>query len=334
MSKPNVYYDEDASLDLLQGKTIGIIGYGSQGHCHALNLKDNGQKVMVGLHTTSKSRETAREAGLEVAEVADVTKQSDVVMVVVPDHVQSKVYRESIEPNLEPGNTLMFAHGFNIHYRQIVASPEVNVSMVAPKAPGHRMREMFVDGIGVPALLAIEQDATGDAKEITLAYAKGIGCTNAGVLETSFKDETETDLFGEQNVLCGGVTSLIKTAFETLVEAGYPPELAYFECLHEMKLIVDLIFQGGFKYMRYSVSDTAEYGDYSRGPRVIDEHVRENMRAILRDIQDGSFAKEWMAENDEGRKRFLQMRQEANDHPIEEVGRELRRMMPWMNPVE
>ena len=334
MSKPNVYYDEDASLDLLQGKTIGIIGYGSQGHCHALNLKDNGQKVMVGLHTTSKSRETAREAGLEVADVADVTKQSDVVMVVVPDHVQSKVYRESIEPNLEPGNTLMFAHGFNIHYRQIVASPEVNVSMVAPKAPGHRMREMFVDGIGVPALLAIEQDATGDAKEITLAYAKGIGCTNAGVLETSFKDETETDLFGEQNVLCGGVTSLIKTAFETLVEAGYPPELAYFECLHEMKLIVDLIFQGGFKYMRYSVSDTAEYGDYSRGPRVIDEHVRENMRAILRDIQDGSFAKEWMAENDEGRKRFLQMRQEANDHPIEEVGRELRRMMPWMNPVE
>ena len=331
---PKVYYDEDADLDLLEGKTIGIIGYGSQGHCHALNLKDNGQKVMVGLHPTSKSRENAQKAGLDVADVAEVAKQSDVVMVVVPDHVQRTVYKESIEPNLDPGNTLLFAHGFNIHYRQVVPSSEVNVSMVAPKAPGHRMREMFVDGIGVPALLAVQQDATGDARDITLAYAKGIGCTNAGVLETTFKDETETDLFGEQNVLCGGVTSLIKTAFETLVEAGYPPELAYFECLHEMKLIVDLIFQGGFKYMRYSVSDTAEYGDYTRGPRVIDENVRENMRRILKDIQDGSFAREWMAENDEGRKRFLQLREEANDHQIEDVGRELRRMMPWMNPVE
>ena len=331
---PEVYYDSDADLKHLEGKTIGIIGYGSQGHCHALNLKDNGQKVMVGLHATSRSRDAVREAGLEVADVADVTRVSDVVMVVIPDHVQGTVYRESIEPNLKPDATLMFAHGFNIHYGQIVPSPGANVSMVAPKAPGHRMREMFVEGIGVPALLAIHQDATGDAKETTLAYAKGIGCTSAGVLETTFKDETETDLFGEQNVLCGGVTTLIKTAFETLVEAGYPPELAYFECLHEMKLIVDLIWQGGFKYMRYSVSDTAEYGDYTRGPRVIDEHVRENMRSILKDIQDGSFAREWMAENDEGRKRFLQMRQEALDHPIEEVGRELRRMMPWMNPVE
>ena len=331
---PEVYYDSDADLKHLEGKTIGIIGYGSQGHCHALNLKDNGQKVMVGLHATSRSRDAVREAGLEVADVADVTRVSDVVMVVIPDHVQGTVYRESVEPNLKPDATLMFAHGFNIHYGQIVPSPGVNVSMVAPKAPGHRMREMFVEGIGVPALLAIHQDATGDAKETTLAYAKGIGCTSAGVLETTFKDETETDLFGEQNVLCGGVTTLIKTAFETLVEAGYPPELAYFECLHEMKLIVDLIWQGGFKYMRYSVSDTAEYGEYTRGPRVIDEHVRENMRSILKDIQDGSFAREWMAENDEGRKRFLQMRQEALDHPIEEVGRELRRMMPWMNPVE
>ena len=331
---PEVYYDSDADLKHLEGKTIGIIGYGSQGHCHALNLKDNGQKVMVGLHATSRSRDAVREAGLEVADVADVTRVSDVVMVVIPDHVQGTVYRESIEPNLKPDATLMFAHGFNIHYGQIVPSPGVNVSMVAPKAPGHRMREMFVEGIGVPALLAIHQDATGDAKETTLAYAKGIGCTSAGVLETTFKDETETDLFGEQNVLCGGVTTLIKTAFETLVEAGYPAELAYFECLHEMKLIVDLIWQGGFKYMRYSVSDTAEYGDYTRGPRVIDEHVRENMRSILKDIQDGSFAREWMAENDEGRKRFLQMRQEALDHPIEEVGRDLRRMMPWMNPVE
>ena len=228
----------------------------------------------------------------------------------------------------------MFAHGFNIHYQQIVPGPNIDVSMIAPKAPGHRMREMFAEGIGVPALLAIEQDATGHAKEIALAYAKGIGCTGAGVLETTFKDETETDLFGEQNVLCGGVTALIKTAYETLVEAGYPAELAYFECLHEMKLIVDLIWQGGFKYMRYSVSDTAEYGDYTRGPRVIDEHVRDNMRSILRDIQDGTFAREWIAENDEGRKRFLQARREAEEHPIEAVGRELRRMMPWMKPVE
>ena len=267
---PNVYYDKDADLDILKGKTIGIIGYGSQGHCHALNLKDKGQKVIVGLHATSKSRDTAREAGLEVADVADVTGRSDIVMVLIPDHVQPTVYRESIEPNLTPGSSLMFAHGFSIHYRQVVPPSNVNVSMVAPKAPGHRMREMFVDGIGVPALLAIQQDSSGDAKDITLAYAKGIGCTSAGVLETTFKDETETDLFGEQNVLCGGVTALIKTAFETLVEAGYPAELAYFECLHEMKLIVDLIFQGGFKYMRYSVSDTAEYGDYSRGPKVID----------------------------------------------------------------
>ena len=331
---PTVYYDKDADLGLLRGKTIGIIGYGSQGHCHALNLKDNGQTVIVGLPSTSKSREVVQQAGLQVADVAEATRQSDVVMVVIPDHVQGSVYKEAIEPHLEPGNTLMFAHGFNIHYRQIVPPSHVNVSMVAPKAPGHRMREMFTEGIGVPALLAIQQDATGDAKQTTLAYARGIGCTNAGVLETTFKDETETDLFGEQNVLCGGITALIKTAFETLVEAGYPPELAYFECLHEVKLIVDLIFQGGFKYMRYSVSDTAEYGDYSRGPKVIDEHVRENMRSILRDIQDGSFAREWMAENDEGRKRFLQMRKDANDHQIEEVGRELRRMMPWMNPVE
>ena len=331
---PNVYYDDDANLELLQGKTIGIIGYGSQGHCHALNLKDRGQKVVVGLHSTSRSLEVAQQAGLEVADVDEVTGQSDVLMVLIPDHIQPTVYRESIAPNLNPDTTLMFAHGFSIHYKGVVPSPNVNVTMIAPKAPGHRMREMFVEGNGVPALMAIQQDHTGDAKDITLAYAKGIGCTNAGVLETTFKDETETDLFGEQNVLCGGVTSLIKMGFETLVEAGYEPELAYFECLHEMKLIVDLVFQGGFKYMRYSVSDTAEYGDYTRGPRVIDEHVRDNMRRILRDIQDGSFAKEWMAENDEGRKRFLQMREEANDHQIEEVGRELRRMMPWMNPVE
>ena len=334
MPKPKVYYDEDANLELLEGKTIGIIGYGSQGHAHSLNLKDNGQNVMVGLSPSSKSREKVSQAGLQVADVAEVTKQSDIVMVLVPDHVHREVYRESIVANLKPDATLMFGHGFSIHYREVLPPSNVNVSMVAPKAPGHRMREMFQDGIGVPALLAIHQDASGDATEITLAYAKGIGCTNAGVLETTFKDETETDLFGEQNVLCGGVTSLIKTAFETLVEAGYPAELAYFECLHELKMIVDLIYQGGFKYMRYSVSDTAEYGDYSRGPKVIDEHVRDNMRSILRDIQEGTFAKEWIAENDEGRKRFLRLREDAKEHPIEEVGKELRRMMPWMNPVE
>ena len=331
---PNVYYDKDADLDLLKDKTVGVIGYGSQGHCHALNLKDNGQNVMVGLHSTSRSRDKAKEAGLAVGDVDEVTRESDLVMVLIPDHVQPGVYRDQIQPNLKPDSTLMFAHGFSIHYKQIVPPPNVNVSMVAPKAPGHRMREMFVDGIGVPALLAIEQDATGSAKDITLAYAKGIGCTGAGVLECSFKDETETDLFGEQTALCGGITSLIKTAFETLVEAGYPPELAYFECLHEMKLIVDLIWQGGFKYMRYSVSDTAEYGDYSRGPGVIDEHVRDNMRRTLKDIQDGTFAREWMAENDEGRPRFDVMRERATEHQIEEVGRKLRRMMPWMNPVE
>ena len=331
---PNVYYDKDADLGLLQDKTVGIIGYGSQGHCHALNLKDNGQNVMVGLHSGSRSRDKARDAGLAVGDVDEVTRQSDLVMVLIPDHVQPGVYREQIQPNLKPDSTLMFAHGFSIHYKQIVPPDNVNVSMVAPKAPGHRMREMFVDGIGVPALLAIEQDATGTAKDITLAYAKGIGCTGAGVLECTFKDETETDLFGEQTALCGGITSLIKTAFETLVEAGYPPELAYFECLHEMKLIVDLIWQGGFKYMRYSVSDTAEYGDYSRGPGVIDEHVRDNMRRTLKDIQDGTFAREWMAENDEGRPRFDVMRQDATEHQIEEVGRQLRRMMPWMDPVE
>ena len=328
----SVYYDQDADLSLLSEKTIGIIGYGSQGHAHALNLKDNGQHVMVGLQPESSSRERAREAGLEVADVDEVTRQSDIVMILIPDHLQAAVYREQIEPNIRGDATLMFAHGFCIHYRQVVPSVGLDVSMVAPKAPGHRMRELFTEGIGVPSLLAIHQDASGHCKDVTLAYAKGVGSTSSGVLETTFKNETETDLFGEQTVLCGGVTSLIRTAFETLVEAGYPPELAYFECLHEMKLIVDLIFQGGFKYMRYSVSDTAEYGDYTRGGNVIDEHVRDNMRRVLADIQDGSFAREWIAENDEGRRRFLQDREAANNHQIEDIGKELRGMMPWMNP--
>ncbi|MBM3942596.1 MAG: ketol-acid reductoisomerase [SAR202 cluster bacterium] len=329
-----IYYDKDADLGALEGKTIGIIGYGSQGHAHALNLRDNGQKVMVGLYPGSKSRAAAEAEGLEVADVPEVAKKADVVMMLIPDHLQGRVYREQIGPHLRRGRTLMFAHGFNIHYKEVVPPKTIDVLMVAPKAPGHRMRELFSEGIGVPGLLAVHQDASGHGREIGLAYAKGIGCTRSGVLETTFKDETETDLFGEQTVLCGGITSLIKAGYETLVEAGYPPEMAYFECLHEMKLIVDLIYQGGFNYMRFSISDTAEYGDLTRGPRVIDEHVKQNMREILKAIQDGSFAREWIAENDEGRPRFNPLRQAARSHPIEQVGKDLRKMMPWMNPKE
>ncbi|HLF04464.1 MAG TPA: ketol-acid reductoisomerase [Dehalococcoidia bacterium] len=329
-----IYYDKDANLEALAGKTIGIIGYGSQGHAHALNLHDSGQQVMVGLYPGSRSRAAAQQAGLPVDDVPEVTRQSDVVMILIPDHLQGQVYREQIGPHLRPGSALMFAHGFNIHYKEVTPPKDIDVLMVAPKAPGHRMRELFTEGIGVPGLLAIHQDATGHAKEIGLAYAKGIGCTRSGVLETTFKDETETDLFGEQTVLCGGITGLIKAGYETLVEAGYPPEMAYFECLHEMKLIVDLIYQGGFNYMRYSVSDTAEYGDLTRGPRVIDEHVRQNMRKILKEIQDGSFAREWINENYEGRPRFNPLRQAGRNAPIEQVGKELRAMMPWMNPKE
>ncbi|MCH7712578.1 MAG: ketol-acid reductoisomerase [Chloroflexi bacterium] len=328
----NVYYDADADLGLLNGKTIGIIGYGSQGHAHALNLHDNGQKVLVGLYPDSKSRAVAEAAGLEVADVPEVAARADVLMVLIPDHIQGGIYREQIAPNLRSGSALMFAHGFSIHYGEVKPPPDVDVMMIAPKAPGHRMRELFQQGIGVPCLLAVHQDATSHAKEIALAYAKGVGATNAGVLETTFKFETESDLFGEQTVLCGGVTELVKAAFDTLVEGGYPPEIAYFECLHELKMIVDLMYQGGFSYMRFSVSDTAEYGDLTRGPRVIDEHVRENMRKVLADIQDGSFAREWIAENDEGRKRFLPLREAAQTSQIEEVGKRLRAMMPWMDP--
>ena len=330
----NVYYDKDADLDVLKGKTIGIVGYGSQGHAHALNLKDNGQNVVVGLYPESRSRATAQEAGLEVADVPEVAKMSDVLMVVIPDHLQGDVYRQQIAPNLRPNSALMFAHGFSIHFGAVTPPSDVDVLMVAPKAPGHRMRELFTEGVGVPGLLAVHQDSTGNGKNVGLAYAKGIGCTQSGVLETTFKDETETDLFGEQTVLCGGVTALINAAFETLVEAGYAPEMAYFECLHELKMIVDLIYQGGFNYMRYSVSDTAEYGDLSRGPQVIDQHVKDNMRKVLDAIQDGSFAKEWIAENDEGRPRFNPLRQAARTSGIHEVGKELRSMMPWMDPKE
>ena len=325
-----IYYADDADLSLLDGRTVGVIGYGSQGHAHALSLKDSGVDVVVGLYEGSSSWPKAEEAGLRVATVADVAQQADMTMMLVPDHLQARIYRESIQPHLVEGKTLMFAHGFNIHYGQIAPPENVDVTMVAPKAPGHRMREIFTQGSGVPGLLAIHQDASGSAREFGLAYAKGIGCTRAGVLETTFKEETETDLFGEQTILCGGVSALIKAGFETLVEAGYQPESAYFECLHELKLIVDLIYQGGLGYMRYSVSDTAEYGDYSRGPRVVDDHVKENMKRILEDIQNGSFAREWISENDEGRPRFNVMRQEDTSHPIESVGKELRDMMGFL----
>ena len=327
---PNMYYDKDADLSLLKDRTVGVIGYGSQGHAHAQNLRDSGVKVMVAEAKDTPGWNAAVEAGFEVSDAATVSKASDVIMLLVPDHLHATVYKSGIEPYLGPGKTLMFAHGFVIHFKQVVPPPGVDVSMIAPKAPGHRVREVFTEGIGVPALLAVYQDASGKARENALAYAKGIGSTRAGVLECTFQDEVETDLFGEQSVLCGGVTSLLQAGFDTLVEAGYPAELAYFECLHELKLIVDLIYQGGLGYMRYSVSDTAEYGDYSRGPKVIDEHVRENMRKILKEVQDGTFAREWIAEGEAGNKNFLRMREEAQKHPIEEVGKRLRAMMPWI----
>ena len=329
-----MYYDNDADLSLLEDKAIGVIGYGSQGHAHSLNLKDSGLSVKVGLYEGSKSRAKAEEQGLEVGLVADVARDSDMIMMLLPDTAMAEVYKESIQPHLSPGKTLMFAHGFNIHYETIVPPDFIDVSMVAPKAPGHRMREVFTRGSGVPGLLAIHQDPSGEAREIGLAYAKGVGCTRAGVLDTTFKEETETDLFGEQAVLCGGVTALIKAAFETLVEAGYQPESAYFECMHELKLIVDLLYQGGMEYMRYSVSDTAEYGDYSRGPVVVDEHVKENMKKVLTAVQDGSFAREWITENDEGRPRFNRMRRENAEHPIEAVGKELRGMMSFLKDID
>ncbi len=325
-----MYYDNDADLSLLDGKVVGIIGYGSQGHAHALNLHDSGVKVMVGLYQGSSSKSKAEAEGLEVATVAEVAQASDIITLLIPDTTQPSVYRDSVLPHLHEGKTLMFAHGFNIHFETVTPPENVDVSMVAPKAPGHRMREVFTRGSGVPGLLAIHQDVSGNARDIGLAYAKGIGCTRAGVLDTTFKEETETDLFGEQAVLCGGVTSLVKAGFETLVEAGYQPESAYFEVLHELKLIVDLMYQGGMDYMRYSVSDTAEYGDYSRGPQVVDEHVKENMKRVLADIQSGAFAREWITENDEGRPRFNRLRKTDADHPLEKVGSELRSMMPWL----
>lgn len=325
-----MYYESDADMSYIEDKQIAIVGYGSQGHAHALNLKDSGLNVSVGLYDGSKSWKTAEEDGLSVGTVSDVSAESDIIMMLIPDHLQSQVYESEVLPSLLPGKTLMFAHGFNIHYSAITPPDNVDVSMVAPKAPGHRMREVYTKESGVPGLLAVHQDSTGNAYPVGLAYARGIGCARAGVLETTFKEETETDLFGEQAVLCGGVAELVKAAFETLIEAGYQPESAYFECMHELKLIVDLFYQGGMEYMRYSVSDTAEYGDYTRGPVVIDETVKQNMRKVLDQIQDGSFAKEWISENDEGRPRFDRLRKENAGHPIEKVGKELRGMMSFL----
>ncbi|MCS6816831.1 MAG: ketol-acid reductoisomerase [Blastocatellia bacterium] len=319
-----IYYEKDADLRLLSGKTIAIIGYGSQGHAHALNLRDNGQAVIVGLYRGSRSWAKAEAEGLTVLPVEEAAERGDLIMLLVPDPAQREVYEQAIAPALRSRKMLLFAHGFNVHYNQIVPPPDVDVAMVAPKGPGHRLRELFLEGQGVPALLAVHQNASGQAKELALAYAKGIGATRAGVIETTFREETETDLFGEQTVLCGGVTALIKAGFETLVEAGYQPEVAYFECLHELKLIVDLIYEGGLAYMRYSISDTAEYGDYTRGPRIINEQVRAEMRRILAEIQNGTFAREWILENQAGRPSLAAYRRREAELLIEKVGRTLR----------
>jgi ketol-acid reductoisomerase len=327
----NVYYDADANLELLQQKKVAVIGYGSQGHAHALNMRDNGCNVVVGLPTGSKSREKAEAEGLQVMTPASAAEQADVIMILIPDQNHREVFERDIRPGLAPGKMLMTAHGFSLHYAQIVPPPDIDVAMVAPKSPGHMLRRLFVEGVGVPALWAVFQDATGNAEALTLAYARAIGCTRAGVLRTTIAEETETDLFGEQSVLCGGVTSLIRAGFEILVEAGYQPEIAYFECMHEMKLIVDLMYQGGMSSMRYSISDTAEFGDYVSGPRIIDERVRNEMRKVLREIQDGTFATRWILENQAGRPSFLAMRRSNAAHQIEQVGSELRSMMPWLN---
>jgi ketol-acid reductoisomerase len=325
-----IYYDSDCP-DHLDDK-VAVLGYGSQGHAHAQNLKDSGVDVRVGLHPGSKSRAKAERHGLRVEDVPEAVRESDVVVVLTPDVGQAKLYRESVAPHLRPGMLLMFAHGFSIHFGQIDPPPDVDVAMIAPKAPGHLVRSTYVEGTGTPALAAVHQDASGRAQERTLAYARALGAGKAGILETTFKDETETDLFGEQTVLCGGISALITAGFETLVEAGYPPELAYFECLHEMKLIVDLMYRGGLGFMRYSVSDTAEYGDYVSGPRVIDARVKQSMKQILMEIQDGTFAERWIDENTRGGDTFLRMRKEHAEHELETVGANLRGMMSWLQP--
>ena len=324
-------YDKDADLSKLDGKTVAVIGYGSQGHAHALSLKDSGVDVVVGLREDSPSVQKAQSDGLRVLPVADAASEGDIVMILLPDEKQADVFESEIRDGIAPGNLLMFAHGFSVHFGQIDPGPEVDVGMVAPKSPGHLVRRQFVDGNGVPGLVAIDRDTSGNARDLVLAYAKGIGCTRAGVIETTFKDETETDLFGEQAVLCGGVSELVRAGYETLVDAGYDPRLAYFECLHELKLIVDLMYEKGITGMRYSVSNTAEYGDLTRGKRVIDDRARAAMREILAEIQSGEFAREWIAENKAGQENFLRMREEEKGHQIEREGRELRAMMPWID---
>jgi ketol-acid reductoisomerase len=326
-----VIYDSDADLDRLHGRTVAILGYGSQGHAHALNLRDSGADVVVGLREGSASADKARSDGLRVESIANAASHGDIVMVLLPDEKQAEVWESEIRDGIAAGNLLMFAHGFSIHFGQIEPGPEVDVGMVAPKGPGHLVRRQYLEGNGVPGLVAVHADATGGARELVLAYAKGIGCTRAGVIETSFKDETETDLFGEQAVLCGGVSELVRAGYETLVDAGYDPRLAYFECLHELKLIVDLMYEKGISGMRYSISNTAEYGDMTRGGHVIGDPTRQAMRKILDDIQSGEFAREWIAENQAGQENFRRMREEGQNHQIEREGRELRKMMDWID---
>ncbi|MEA2371493.1 MAG: ketol-acid reductoisomerase [Solirubrobacteraceae bacterium] len=327
-----MFYDSDADLGLLDGKTVAIIGYGSQGHAHALNLKDSGVSVVVGLRDGSASTEKAREQGLEVLPIVEAASRGDVVMILAPDELHRQVFENDVADGIAPGNLLLFSHGFSVHYDEVAPPPGVDVALVAPKGPGHLVRRQFVEGSGVPGLVAVAQDATGNAKALALAYAKGIGCTRGGVIETTFKDETETDLFGEQAVLCGGASELVQAGFETLVEAGYDPQMAYFECLHELKLIVDLMYEKGLAGMRYSISNTAEYGDYTRGKRVITDDTRANMKKILEEIQSGDFAREWIAENRAGQENFLRMRSEQAASQVESTGKELRSHMDWIKP--
>jgi ketol-acid reductoisomerase len=329
-----MFYDKDADIELIRRRKVAVIGYGSQGHAHALNLQDSGVDVVVGLQAGSKSADKAKAAGLKVLSVAEASAWADVIMVLIPDQHQARVYKAEIEQALTPGKMLMFAHGFAIRFNWIVPPKDVDVTMVAPKAPGHRVREVFKEGGGVPGLLAVHQDPSGKGRATALSYARGIGCTRAGVIETTFTEETETDLFGEQAVLCGGTSALVKAGFETLIEAGYQPEIAYFECLHELKLIVDLMYRGGLQYMRYSISDTAEYGDYTAGPKIVTAETKAAMKQILKDIQDGTFAKRWIAEAEGGYPNFKKMREQDRNHPIEVVGGKLRQMMPFLDPVQ
>ena len=325
-----LYYDKDANLDLVRGRKVAIVGYGSQGHAHALNLRDSGVDVRVGLHASSKSRDKALRAGLRVLSVAEAAREADLIMILAPDEKQKKIYEAEVAPALTKGKALYFAHGFNIHFGQVKPPPDVDVVLIAPKAPGHLVRRLYLEGQGTPALIAVQQDATGNAHAVGLSYARALGATRAGVLQTTFREETETDLFGEQAVLCGGLTSLVTAGFETLVEAGYQPESAYFECLHEMKLIIDLMYEGGMAWMRHSISDTAEYGDYTRGERIVGDAARAEMKKILREIQSGQFAREWILENQAGRPVFDKLREQGKAHPIEDVGRRLRETMSWI----